>query len=258
MNAQRLQALYEYILARANGAEDYRERDLGPIHLLKYAYLADVEWAKRHPESWTGVQWMFHHFGPWSVQAWEQIATTMKTIGATVRVVEHSKADDDGIRYRSQDVEPDSRLAREIPAEIRLSINQAVKRHGNDLAQLLHTVYVTPPMVHAAPGEPLDLKHSWREPQTRQALATPEPKTAKQRKRETERRRAFSEDIRARLAERNAARVHQGRVPRYDDIFRSGTDWLNGQDAVNVSGAGTVRVGADIWKSETRADQDVD
>ena len=41
-NHPRIDLLFQYALARAARADDFRWRELGPIHLLKYAYLADL------------------------------------------------------------------------------------------------------------------------------------------------------------------------------------------------------------------------
>jgi hypothetical protein len=56
MDAARVEAVLGYALAVAAQADDWRHRELGPIHLLKYLYLADVAHAKRHGgESFTGA-----------------------------------------------------------------------------------------------------------------------------------------------------------------------------------------------------------
>jgi hypothetical protein len=45
----------KYILAAA-GQEDYGNREVGPIHLINYVYLADLAFAERHGgETFTGT-----------------------------------------------------------------------------------------------------------------------------------------------------------------------------------------------------------
>ena len=47
LDQARLDRLFQYALAIAAQADDFRQRELGPIHLLKYAYLADLAHAER-------------------------------------------------------------------------------------------------------------------------------------------------------------------------------------------------------------------
>ena len=62
---RRIDLLLQYALVRAAQEDDWRDRELGPIHLLKYAYLADCAYAERHDgQMFTGVEWRFYHFGP--------------------------------------------------------------------------------------------------------------------------------------------------------------------------------------------------
>jgi hypothetical protein len=79
-----LDRLFQYILATAAESEDFKTRELGPIHLLKYAYLADLAFAERNEgRTYTGTDWGFHHFGPWSSAAFQRIEPSLAVIGAT-------------------------------------------------------------------------------------------------------------------------------------------------------------------------------
>ena len=48
MKPARVEAVFGYALAVAAQADHPRDRELGPIHLLKYLYLADVAYAEAH------------------------------------------------------------------------------------------------------------------------------------------------------------------------------------------------------------------
>ena len=73
MDTKRFDLLLKYILAAA-GQEDPGHRELGPIHLIKYLYLADLIFAEKHGgETYTGALWRFHHFGPWSPEVYSRI-----------------------------------------------------------------------------------------------------------------------------------------------------------------------------------------
>ncbi|WP_146155287.1 hypothetical protein [Enhygromyxa salina] len=45
--------------------QEYPNDCLGPIHVLKYIYLADLAHAEQHGETFTGANWQFYNFGPW-------------------------------------------------------------------------------------------------------------------------------------------------------------------------------------------------
>jgi hypothetical protein len=54
MDINKVDLLLKYILAAA-GQEDYGNREVGPIHLIKYVYLADLAFAEKHEgETFTG------------------------------------------------------------------------------------------------------------------------------------------------------------------------------------------------------------
>jgi hypothetical protein len=56
LNPARIEAVLGYALAVAAQADHPRDRELGPIHLLKYLYLADLAHAETHGgESYSGV-----------------------------------------------------------------------------------------------------------------------------------------------------------------------------------------------------------
>jgi hypothetical protein len=47
MDIKKVDQLLKYILAAA-GQADYGNREVGPIHLIKYVYLADLAFAEKH------------------------------------------------------------------------------------------------------------------------------------------------------------------------------------------------------------------
>ena len=67
MNQERVDLLIQYILSvAAQGWGDFDDKEVGPIHIIKYVYLADLAYAMRHGgETYTDIPWRFHNFGPW-------------------------------------------------------------------------------------------------------------------------------------------------------------------------------------------------
>ena len=59
--------LLQYALLVAGEEDEHTDRQLGPIHLIKYVYLSDLAFAERNDgKTFTGVNWQFYKFGPWS------------------------------------------------------------------------------------------------------------------------------------------------------------------------------------------------
>ena len=45
---EKINHILQYALLVAAQSDDYLDRQLGPIHLIKYVYLADMDYAKYH------------------------------------------------------------------------------------------------------------------------------------------------------------------------------------------------------------------
>jgi hypothetical protein len=56
--------LVQALLCRARQREGFTTK----TKLVKYLYLADVEHYRRTGKQLTGFRWIFHHYGPWSVE----------------------------------------------------------------------------------------------------------------------------------------------------------------------------------------------
>ena len=94
MDIKRVDLLVKFILTAA-GQEDPGHRELGPIHLIKYVYLADLIFAEKHSgETFTGAPWRFHHFGPWAPEVYSRIEPFITEVGARVRQIPSSKAEE--------------------------------------------------------------------------------------------------------------------------------------------------------------------
>ena len=168
MDIKRVDLLVKFILTAA-GQEDPGHRELGPIHLIKYVYLSDLIFAEKHGgETFTGVPWRFHHFGPWAPEVYRRIEPVITEVGARVRQIPSSKAEEDLIRYSLVDESLFNQLEPELPFILAVALKGMIHRFGDDTTSLLHHVYRTPPMLGAAPGEPLSFKsktHEEEQPQ---------------------------------------------------------------------------------------------
>ena len=260
----RIDPVFQYALARAALADDFGWRKLGPIHLLKYAYLADLGYAARHnEETHTRIEWRFHHFGPWSLAAHERIEPAMVGAGAVEKHFS-SAYRDDHVRYLLEAEEAERleiTLTAVLPFSVTRAITKAVHEHGSDTAGLLRDVYLTAPMLAARPGEILDFTSAIV---SAEPAASPEPQrrlrlTKAERRRRAERIEAGRRRIRQLIAERRSARVAAaGRPPRYDSVFVAGAEALDRQAGDPPrAGSGTLLVDDSVWSSSQRRDPEL-
>ena len=254
----RLDTIYQYTLAVAAVAEDFQQRQLGPIHLLKYAYLADVAYAARHSGStYSSVQWRFHHFGPWNEEAFNEISPALHAISAS-ECRYSSRFENDFVRYGLKGYEAEN-IARqgenELPYVVSTTLSQAVHEHGSDTADLLRHVYLTRPMLAARPGDLLDFRTAIRHARE---IRT-QNKSAKLNAKEKRRRKAIIASARAEIRKRLAGNPHRrvapGPAPRYDAVFYEGMAQLDRLAGTHLSPAsGEIAFDESVWDSSQRRD----
>ena len=75
-----------------------------------------------------------------------------------MRQIPSSKAEEDLIRYSLVDESLFNQLEPELPFILAVTLKGLIHMFGDDTTSLLHHVYRTPPMLGAAPGEPLSFK----------------------------------------------------------------------------------------------------
>jgi len=247
MNTARAEAAIGYALAVAAQADDWQHRELGPIHLLKYLYLADLAHAERHGgDSFTGIDWTFHKFGPWSQEAYCQLEPLTRTLGARRRTFASRFRDEDAVRWSLAPEHLDELDAR-LPAEVALPLARAVREFGDDTAGLLDHVYRTKPILNASPGERLELG----------TLSSKESEPP-----EPEERPRLSKRKKKRLRELAAERLGHGRPrlvtpdppPRYDEVWERAMAQL---DSRIEPEEGSLRFDDSVWHSSARHDPEV-
>ena len=246
MNSERVDHIVQFLLARAAQEDEWMARELGPIHILKYLYLADVAHAKRAAESFTGIEWRFYRFGPWSDAPLARIEPAVHSVSGVIRQM---SGDFDGTRYsvHPEDAEGlERRLDALLPSSVTSTLKKAVHSFTNDTQGLLHFVYQTRPMLAAKPG---DLLHFRNEPIETPTVA--EPKKAETRNQE-KRVEAALEEARKKVRERLDELKSQPRLvelvpaPRYDEVFVQGMRHMN--DAAEVPHLeGELRFDEGVW-----------
>jgi hypothetical protein len=273
MDVTRIDLLLGFVLAAA-GEEEFDNRELGPIHLIKYAYIGDLAYAESHGgRTFTGAAWRFYHFGPWSEDVFGRIEPVANHLGATRRTFASNKFETDRIRYSFTDEQILEELDKQIPAEVARAIRHAIRRFGSDTSELLHYVYTTSPMLRAAPGEPLEFARASdkSENEVSEEGAASEHEIVrsgegvragtalKSKTREKRELEALRERVRVRLKK---AKEHKGTTtappPRYDEIFFEGVKWLDDLAGADTEASrGEAVFSSNIWKSRGRRDPGV-
>ena len=254
--------LLQYVLLVAGEEDKHIDRQLSPIHLVKYVYLADLAYA-RHNEgkTFTRIDWQFCKFGPWSEAAYERIEPALLAIGADKKTIPSNYEDkDDRIRWSLQN----DRLLQEkewkLPTDITMYLKRYVHRFGKDTPTLLDHVYSTEPMLSAAPNEHLDFSLAVEAASS----AEPEPRELRMDKLSEKKKKKLKERMQA-LKEKHKSRkpralrlVHLVKNPRYDEVYEEGIAWLDDLAGQRFTPGETAAEFSDqVWKSSTRKGGDV-
>lgn len=275
LHRDRADLLIQYALLLAGEEDEPFARQLGPIHLIKYIYLADLAYARRHGETYSSAAWRFHNFGPWDAEVYERVELAASAIHAEQFKFESNFGDDDWVRYRLRDTERLSEIERAVPGAISIVLRNHVHKFLGDTPSLLDCVYRTEPMLVAAPGDYLDfslvappeLVSRTGVAELRLGVESSE-ETAEEdesqlfRKLSKKGRKRFQQRIRE-LGEKQLTKprelVNPVRAPRYDEIYEQGVAWLE-----EIAGAPQLEAGEftaefsdDVWKSSTRKGEDV-
>lgn len=256
MDSKKIESLIQFALIVASEEDEFSCRHLGAIHLIKYVYLADLANAEKEMgQTYTDVEWRFHHFGPWSLEVFKQIEPSLSAIGA-IKNTYPSKYEDDSVRWRlNERLSNADKIENQIDPVPRQAIKKWVHKFGSDTESLLKHVYLTKPMLTAAPGGILNFEQD-------EALANVNDKRDKTQDVIISNKKLAKakQAIQLRLAEEKKRRAEKkiSHSPRYDDIFLAGQEWLDslaGEPIEQTSGEASFS--ENIWKSKSRFDPDV-
>lgn len=264
MDIDRVDRLIRFIVLTAGQADEFRDRYLRPIHIIKYLYLADLAYAARNVgTTFTGVRWIFHHFGPWAVEAYERLEPALRQSGAERSVLESQCDDNESIRWTWQEDGAFRTAESQMPLVVSSAVRRAIREFGSDTYPLLHHVYRTAPMIHAAPEDDLDFSFAVPEelPPEDDGNSTDfqslSKKKMKARKQRIDDLRA---KVKAKFADNEAGfkMILPNPSPQYDEIFAEGQRWLDELAGGPVpESAGTLILDDSLWKHPSRTESDV-
>lgn len=219
MNVEKLDLVIQYALACARENEDWKDRSLCTTELIKYVYLADLAHAERQGETFTGVPWRFHHFGPWAAEVADRLVPATRAVNGETQEFETDTGR--GCRFKIVDGGLKEHLERKLPPHVATAIRKHVRSFGSQARNdLLHLVYGTPPMTSAAPGE--FLVFGKRPPRP----AVPDEQTVSARK--LKKLKAALETARARRAARTKRKMVRVDPPPVDEQFAAFLEEISG------------------------------
>ncbi len=147
MDSKQLSQLILYIVHQVEDLGGYTTT----IRLIKFLYLIDLEHQRRYGRTLTGLQWVYHRFGPYAFE----IANIGDRLGLDLEREEFVSAKGyQGVLFHASEPQ-------EFPPELSYGIEVMVNgllRVWADLEtpDLLRYVYCTEPMRHARRGDRLD------------------------------------------------------------------------------------------------------
>ncbi len=257
---QKIDQLIQFSLLVAGEEDDYTLRELGPIHLIKYVYLADLAFAERNSgNTFTGVDWQFFKFGPWSQLVHQRIDPALTAISADKKVFESQyEGKEDWYRWQCTDEYRRGSVERKLPIVVISNLKRFIHKFGKDTPALLDHVYLTKPMLNAAPMEFLDFSVGVMEKDrlenTKTKISGLSGKKVKQLK---ERMLA----LRAKNITKTKSKpklVNPVSSPRYDEVYEAGVKWLDEIAGRRPpEGKVTVNFSDEVWKSSARKGDEV-
>lgn len=254
IDKDRIRTLVQFILLTASEQELPHRRALGEIHLLKYIYIADLAHAEWHQgATFTGGDWMFYKFGPWSGSVYAIILACLAEINADKTSIQSQFGAEDYTRW-SLDFDSDyyHRIKLNLPLDVKQSISNAVNRHANDTAALLEAVYASEPMLKAAPMEPLDFS-ALKPPQNYSKAEVSIPFIDRLSKPQKVQFLQRKQEAASRLAKHltqvtTPPSITSPGHPQYEEIVR----WLDSMVGPELPQGTEIHFSASVWKSASR------
>ena len=262
INTGNVDLIIQFSLLAAGDEDDYSDRQLGPIHLIKYVYLADLVYAKHNNgQSFTGIDWQFYKFGPWSQAVHARIEPALKAIGANRKQYPSDYDDkEDWVRWDLRDDRLLAEKRRDLPPMITMNLKQYIHRFGKDTPSLLDHVYKTKPMLAPAPNEYLNLSleidSEKEQPESIQSLRM--ENLSNKKKKDFHNKMVALRELRQQRKSEAPKLINPVTNLRHDEVYKQGVAWLDSLSGEQFSsGSISAEFSSDVWKSPTRKGEDV-
>ena len=261
-DTSKIDQIIQYSLLAAGDKDNSYDRQLGPIHLIKYVYLADLSYARsNNGNSYTGINWQFYKFGPWSQTVNSRIEPALLAIHANKSQFPSDYEDkEDWVRWELRNDSLLNEKQRALPPVITRNLRQDIRTFGKDTPSLLDYVYKTKPMLSAAPNEYLDLSLVIED----KPLKSEDQQSLRMDSLSNKKKKEFSQkmaDLRKQHQQRKSTKpklINPVKNPRYDKVYEEGVAWLESLSGDQFSaGEFSAEFSGEVWKSSTRKGNDV-
>jgi len=147
---EKIKKLIKAIVYFVNSKEGY----VNKTKLLKYLYLVDIEYYRYHQQTFTGFNWVFYKYGPWT-REYDDIYDEMGRSGELIIKTGNRPDLDTQFLYTNEEVDLGSIF--DSPVE-EIRIRRILEKWADEsLGKMLDYVYFyTEPMENAEQGKPLD------------------------------------------------------------------------------------------------------
>ena len=219
-------------------------------------YLADLNYAKFNDgKTFTGTQWRFHNFGPWSNDVNECIKPALDEIGAECKTIpSRYKGGDDYNRWSLSNDMLLEKLGVKLPIAVSGAVASLVHKFKKDTPSLLEHVYRTKPILKAAPGDILDFSYVVR---SKKEKIENNPKwdglTIKKQKKFQQAMQAIRKKRQARKGSKKKGFIPSPLPEIHDVVYFDGLGWVESLAGdVVVSGDYEASFPNSVWYSKTR------
>jgi len=120
------------------------------IRLVKMLYLIDLEYYSRHGKTLTGLNWVFHYYGPYFFE----VGDILRSASIDLDAREVTTISGRGFTFKSLEEQD---ISKDVDFTTEQQINKILKKWAlEDTQAILDSVYNTLPIKYGKRGQPLD------------------------------------------------------------------------------------------------------
>ncbi len=129
------------------------EAEISTIRLVKLLYLIDLEYFTHHGVTLTGIDWVYHHYGPYFFE----LDNILRSASIDLDATEVSTRSGRGFTYKSLE---EQSISKDVDFATEQQINRILKKWAlEDTQTILQFVYKTLPIEYGNQGQLLDFTY---------------------------------------------------------------------------------------------------
>ncbi len=151
---EKILKLIQFIACYASEQESH----LTTTRIIKFIYLADLYFARwNNGKTFTKLPWAFVYYGPYCSEAYRYVEDAVHKGLISRQTYSSSYPDSKDFHLFSCTSADSEIIEKKLPIEVVSGLKAAIKKYGDDTAQLLdHVYFETEPMESARKGQILD------------------------------------------------------------------------------------------------------